>query len=318
MQRLARLAGYATLLVTPAALLGRSIAVPTDSSVAVLGLGGGVALAGGVAAAVEYDDALTGSKTPTAEYTDATSVAVVAAAAAVTSLLSVDAGLGPVVASALVGAVTGVGVPDVDTAAYCGSFVGMASPAVFPAVEFVLLAGALAGLAFVAAKETFAGLGGKLGTLALFGCVTTGLLPGVAFGPGAPPQWGNLAFTVPVAVGSAVLTIALSERLDLGPVLASSLVGLAAGLVAPVAFPDVGDLVATVAFCSSFVGMSTTERVESAGGAGLAGALCGVVFVAVAPAFGGAGGKLGTVAFVACLSVFGAGELRNALVPHAP
>lgn len=313
MQRLTRLAGYAALLVTPAALLVRALLARTGVSAAALGVGGSIVLVGGVAAAVEYDDVFGGLEGPSVGRADAGVPIAVIAAAGATYALSVHAGLGPVVAASVVGVAAGLGVPEFDTAAYCGAFVGMASPAVFPSVGYVFLAGAVAGLAFVATRGTFAGVGGKLGTLALFGCATTGLLTSAEFTTGPPLQSSSALLVIPVAVGGAVVTVLVSGRGGLGTVLGSALVGLVAGLSLPVLLPSVGGLLATVAFCSSFVGMSTTERLGSDLRVGLAGALCGLVFVAVAPVFVGAGGKLGTIAFVSCVALFGAGELQNTL-----
>lgn len=314
MEKLARIVGYVALLVTPAALLLDAVLAPRVS-LATLGLGGGLVLVGGVTAAVEREHALADLGGPSLDRTALRPVLAVAAAAGVTYALSVHAGLGPVVASALVGLAAGLGAPDADTAAYCGSFVGMASPAVFPSVEPVLGAGLVAGLAFVAADGAFTGFGGKLGTLALFGCATAGLLTGVEYAAVTAVEWHSAVLVVPVAAAGAVVTGRLSDRV--GVVLGSALVGLGAGLSLPALLPGTGALLATAAYCASFVGMSTTDRLDEFR-VGLAGALSGVVLLAVTPAIVGAGGKLGTVAFVSCVALAGAGELRDRLATSAP
>ncbi|WP_115863600.1 hypothetical protein [Halorussus litoreus] len=309
MQRLVRAVGYILLLATAAVLLGSALVEPTHVSFAGVGFGGSLVLVGAVTATVERRNTFDSFDGTSFEPSDAADALAVTAAAGLTYVLSVHAGFGPVLASALVGVAAGLGIPDVDTAAYCGSFVGMASPAVFPSVSLVLAAGLLSGLAFVAAKGSFAGFGGKLGTLALFGCATIGLLIGIDYGTTAGVQWGHAALTVPIAAVAAVVTAVMSVRCELGAVLGSALVGLVAGLTLPVVVPDVGELLATVAFCASFVGMSTRERLGREVGIGLAGALCGLVFIVVAPAFVGAGGKLGTTAFISCLALAGADRL---------
>lgn len=306
MQRLVRVVGYIALLVTATALLGNALVEPAHISLAGVGFGGSLVLVGAVTAAVERRSTFGSLNGPPFEPSDAADVFAVAAAAGLTYVLSVHAGFGPVLASALVGVAAGLGVPDIDTAAYCGSFVGMTSPAVFPSVKLVFAAGLVSGLAFVAAKGSFAGFGGKLGTLALFGCATTGLLFGIDYATTAGVQWSHAALTVPVAAVAATVTAVLSVRCELGAVLGSALVGLAAGVALPVVVPEVGGLLASVAFCASFVGMSTRERLGRTAWIGLAGALCGLVFIAVAPAFVGAGGKLGTTAFLSCVALVGA------------
>ncbi|SEW10673.1 hypothetical protein [Halobacterium jilantaiense] len=309
MQRVIRAVGYVLLLATATGLLGGVLVEPTDVSFARVGFTGSLVVAGAVTAAVERRATFDSLAATPLEPSDAADAFAVVGAAGLTYVLSVHASFGPVLASALVGVAAGVGTPDVDTAAYCGSFVGMASPTVFPSVGLVFAAGLVSGAAFVAARESFVGFGGKLGTLALFGCSTTGLLLGIDYASTAGVQWGSAAITVPVAAVAAVTTAALSVRCGLGAVVGSALVGLVAGFTLPVVAPDVGGLLATVAFCASFVGMSTRERLGSEARVGVAGGLCGLVFILVAPAFAGAGGKLGTTAFISCLALAGTDRL---------
>jgi hypothetical protein len=316
-QRVVRSAGYAALVATPAALLVQAFLAPAGIPVARLGFGGGLAVVGAVTVAAERRRVFDGLAEWRVDDADLADVLAAVAAAGVTYWLSVHAGLGPVVASALVGLAAGLGLPEVDAAAYCGSFVGMVSPAVFPSARLVLGAGLVAGVALVAARGSFSGFGGKLGTLALFGCATTALVTGADYAAGSALAWESAALAVPAAAVGAAVTVVASERFGLGPVIGSALVGLVAGAVLPVVLPAVGGLLATVVFCASFVGMSSRERLGSDMAVGFAGALCGVVFIAVAPAFAGAGGKLGTTAFLACLGAVGVDRVR-AVVDSPP
>ncbi|NEU56197.1 hypothetical protein [Halorussus sp. MSC15.2] len=300
-----RLAGYAVLLLTPAALLARGL-LTTGLSAPVVGLEVGLVLAGGVAVVAEREHALEAPGAYEPERGDLLDALAVLVAAVVTYVLSVRAGLGPVVASALVGLLAGVFATEIAVPAYCGSFVGMASPTLFPSVGHLALAGLLSGAAFVAAERAFAGFGGKLGTLALFGCATTAVVTDATYAAGGTFRWTSAALVVPVAVVGAVGAVVLSVRLELGAVVGSALVGLLAGLVLPMVPFGPGETLAAAAFCASFVGMSSTDRLGGEGRVALAGAVCGLVFVAVAAAFVGAGGKLGTVAFVSCVTTSGA------------
>jgi hypothetical protein len=309
--------GYLVLVATSIALLARAL-FADGVSTAALGVGGGVALAGGTAAVAERERAFGPPDAAALDRRDARDALVVAVAAVVTYALSVRVGVGSVVASALVGLLAGVAAPGIDVPAYCGSFVGMASPALFPSVGYLAAAGLLAGLAFAVAERAFVGFGGKLGTLALFGCATTAVLTGADYAAGGGLPWASAGLVVPVAAVAAVVTVALSVRLGLGAVVASAVVGLAAGVGLP-ALPAVpGETLAAAAFCASFVGMSSTDRLDGEGPVAFAGALCGAVFVAVAAAFGGAGGKLGTVAFVACVATTGAERLFARLFARTP
>ncbi|WP_323675280.1 hypothetical protein [Halorubellus sp. PRR65] len=305
MQWLVRSGGFVALVGTALALLAGAVVEPGVFSVASASVGGWVVVVGGVMAGVEGRRALGGIDGVVLERGDVADVVAVAGAAGVTYVVSVHAGAGPVVASGLVGLASGVVFADVDTAAYCGSFVGMASPVVFPSVEGVVAAGVVSGVAFVAATESFAGFGGKLGTLALFGCASTGLVLGVEYAAAGGVPWASAVVVVPTAAVAAAVTSVSSTRFGLGPVVASALVGVVGGVVLPAVVVDGGERLAAVAFCASFVGMSSRERLGSVRSVALAGAVCGVVFVVVAPAFAGAGGKLGTTAFVSCLAVAG-------------
>ena len=318
MYGLVRVAGFGALVLTPAALLAATVGRPPTAPVGVLGLETVVVLAGSVAAVAERERAFGRVDAPELHRGKAVDALAVVAGAVLAYALSVHGGLGPVLGSALVGLAAGVATPRVAVPAYCGSFVGMASPDLFPSVAHVAVAGAVAGGAFVATAETFGGFGGKLGTIALFGCATTlALLPGVGYATGSPLAWTAVGVVVPVAVLGAVATVVLSVRLGLGAVVGSALVGVVAGVAFPTLIPGAGAPLAIVAFCASFVGMSTTERLGHEGHVAVAGALSGVVFLAVAPAFAGAGGKLGTVAFLSCIGWFGAVELVDSLAPFS-
>ncbi|UHQ98270.1 hypothetical protein HYG81_19540 (plasmid) [Natrinema zhouii] len=303
-----RLVGYVALLVTPAALLLSAVRAPPDLSIGFLTVPIGVALAGTVVAETERQrlsriDAVGLDQTATVD------ALVVATAAVVTYELSIHAGLGPVRASALIGLVVGLALPQVDGAAYCGSFVGMVSPAVLSSLGGVAIAGTVAGLAFVAATDVFGGFGGKYGALALFGSLTSVALLDADYAVGSTLVWEVVPAIVAVAVVAAVATVVLRTHAGASAVVASAVVGLAAGLMFPIVLPTLGSTLVAVAFCASFVGMSSADRLGTLGQVVWAGLICGLVYVVVTPALAGTGGKLGTTAFVSCLAVAGGLEL---------
>jgi hypothetical protein len=238
---------------------------------------------------------------------DAASVATVLAVTAgapLTRLLAVDLGLGVVVAAALVGLLADRLLPSYGAAVYCGAFVGMASPALFSGLLGVTAAGLVAGAVFVAADPVFDGFGGKLGTTAFVGCLVAALALGTGGGSGSVVTGSPVLGYALAGAAAAGITYVSSVRLGHGPVQASALVGLVGGLVCP-ALPTAGEGIAAVVFCASFAGMARPERIPSTGTMALAGALCGLFVAAAGSAFVGFGGKLGTIAFVACLVVRG-------------
>ena len=243
-----------------------------------------------------------GLSTPTAA--DATTVLAVTAGAPLTRAFAVDLGLGVVVAAALVGLLADRLVPSYSAAVYCGAFVGMGSPALLPGPVAVTAAGFAGGVVFVAADSVFDGFGGKLGTAAFVGCAAVALALGAEGGSrGVVPVSTAVGFALAGAVAAGV-TYVSAVRLDHGPVQASALVGLVGGLVCPALLPAV-DGVAAVVFCASFAGMADPERIPGVVPMAVAGALCGLLVAVTGPVLVGFGGKLGTIAFAACLVVRG-------------
>ncbi|VTT87200.1 hypothetical protein DM2_3238 [Halorubrum sp. DM2] len=245
---------------------------------------------------------------------DLGNAAAVAVGAPLTFLLSVRVGVGPVVASALVGLCASLLTETYAAPAYCGSFVGMATPAAGADPGSVVAAGLVAGGVFVLAKRAFNGFGGKLGTTAFVGCLSVAAFGGLAPGTETVPEPTVAAGLVGAAALAALATFILSVRLDHGPVVGSAVVGLVAGIVCPPLF-SAGDAVAAVAFCASFAGMATPERIPGTGAMLLAGGVAGTAFVGASPYFVGFGGKLGTIAFAACLLTAGLLSLGSVLVP---
>ncbi len=230
----------------------------------------------------------------------------VLAGAAVTFVLSVDLGLGAVTASALAGLIASVFLKRYAVAVFCGSFVGMASPDIYRLWPCMVFAGSIAGLVFVAGKRFFNGFGGKLGTTAMIGCLSV-----IFFSPRPllaieTPGWNVGVWILAYSIIGAVATFMLNVRFSRGPVQASAIAGLAAGLLLPrLHGAAMGSTYAAAVFCASFAGMCSTERIAEEHWMAVAGLICGLAFVQTTPYFAGAGGKLGTLAFGSVISLHG-------------
>ena len=222
-----------------------------------------------------------------------------------TFLLNNFLGLGPVVASALVGIIAAAALGKYSVPAYCGSFVGMASSEVISPGLGIILASILASGVFLVNKPFFNGFGGKLGAIAFSACLLTGLLSGTEFNGGAIPGLEIKALVVLYCLMGALLTNFASVKLKQGPVLASGLIGLVAGLIIPALFVENGGLLASAMFCGSFVGMSSPERLVRPLLVGIAGVLAGLIYIYSLPYLGGLGGKLGTIAFSGVIGIRG-------------
>ena len=215
----------------------------------------------------------------------------------------VELGLSPIVAAALVGIISVVVAPDRAVPAYCGAFVGMTSPTLFPAYWYAVLAAGVAALVYVVAYPSFHGVGGKLGTTAFVGTTLTVLVTGGTFHSGQLPDAGVSIRVVAYSIVGAMVTYAIQAELGRSAVLASGLVGAAGGTTIPIVLPDGADVIAAGVFAASFAGMSDPRRISTVAWIGLTGLLVGLTVVFSAPYIGGSGGKLGTIAFGSSLAV---------------
>jgi len=237
---------------------------------------------------------------------DAADWLCVVAAALLGYLASARLGLSAVLVSSLLGLSGALLLPKRAVAVYCGSFAGMAAPIAFETVGSVALAGGLSGLFYVSCKPCFQGVGGRLGAAAYAGSLGSSILLGIPLtGADLPALGPGLGLVAYAALGS-VATRVLSIRLGHGPVLASAFLGAVAGALLPTIHgPEAGRLFDAAFFCGSFVGMSSAARLRNEAEAALAGLFCGLAFILALPWLGGAGGKLGTLAFGAVLGYLG-------------
>jgi len=228
--------------------------------------------------------------------------------------LAHELGLGPVIAASLIGLLASLIWPETSVAAYCGAFVGMTSDILFFNYWEVTLAGLIAGGVYLLTKDIFNGFGGKLGTIALVGTALTGLSLNREF------------FILPVAdleanilvLATAMLATPFTFYFNIarkhGPVMASAIVGMMGGLILPALMPQFGPTLAVVAICASFAGMTSKERCPNFWQILVTGFFTGVVFIYSTPLLGGAGGKLGTIAFGAVLGTCGLKRLLGWII----
>ena len=225
--------------------------------------------------------------------------------ALITYVFSYHLEMGPVVASGLVGIMAALIISKHTVAAFCGSFVGMACNTLLINHWYVLLAGIIAGLVFVFSKNVFKGFGGKLGTIAFTGCVWAALITRRGFTGDSIVNWDTGKYLLIYSVLAAVITYILNVRLNNSAVISSGAVGVSAGLIMPVIYPQMGAIIAVMMYCASFAGMANLERIPNEIYMVITGILCALFFIYSAPYLGGAGGKLGTIAFASCIIMRG-------------
>jgi hypothetical protein len=224
---------------------------------------------------------------------------------------------GGVIASAIVGITAGILVPSYAVPIYCGSFIGMASPALFPSYLPVVIAALFSGVLYVITEDLFKGAGGKLGTIAFAGSLAAAAILGTPLQELTVPQWDLGVFIVIYSVIGAVLTYEINVTAGKGPVDASALVGLLAGLILPALYgKEVGNTLAVIVFCASFAGMSSARKIPRWYLIAIAGAVSALLFIYSMPHLSGAGGKLGTIAFASVLAVSGCMRLLKIIRDH--
>jgi hypothetical protein len=225
--------------------------------------------------------------------------------AVIAYILSVFLGLGAIVAAALTGLVAAVLIPEYSVAVYCGAFVGMVSPLVLHDFYHVIIAASLAGIILILSDDVYKGYGGKLGAIAFISWLIVSSFSNVKL---TNPKVLDLTSMFEIMIYSAAAsyaTFVISRKLKHDVVTSSSLISLIGGLVLPAVHPEQGAMFAAVAMSATFVGMSSKKIVKSDFQKILVSLLVGLMFVYSYSHFGGAGGKLGTIAFGSVLTFKG-------------
>lgn len=88
--------------------------------------------------------------------------------------INTQLGLGPAVASGIIGVLAALVLPpELAVAVYTASFAGMSSALVLSSLPMAILAGGLVGIIFSLALPVYQGFGGKLGTIAACAVLAT-------------------------------------------------------------------------------------------------------------------------------------------------
>ena len=223
-------------------------------------------------------------------------------------------GISAVLASGLIGIIAYILAPKYEVPAFCGSFVGMASYSLLPGYRYLILAGIIAGIVYVIGKYSFKGFGGKLGTTAFIGTVMATVFTGQNFAGGSIPEGNMIYLLILYSIIGAVLTFILHVRFKFSAVFSSGLIGVIAALILPIFYPVNGATLAVMAYCASFAGMSSKERIPNELVMTIAAVLTALIFIFASPYLNGAGGKLGTTAFASVITIKGLIILFNKIV----
>lgn len=119
-----------------------------------------------------------------------------------------------------------------------------------------------------------------------------------------------------VALVAGLATWLLNHKLQKGPILASAVVTLCAGLLLPNMFAQGGTL-AAVAACASYVSMSANICLRNSFETTVALFLAALLFILSADIFVGVGGRLGTIAAVSVMTIWGCSQVLQLLPEHS-
>ncbi len=223
-------------------------------------------------------------------------------------------GISAVLASGLIGIIAYIIVPKYEIPAFCGSFVGMASYSLFPGYRYLLLAGLISGIVYVIGKYSFKGFGGKLGMTAFIGTVLAAVFTGQSFMGGSIPEGNMVYLLILYSIIGAVLTYVMHVRFKLSAVLSSGLIGVIAALILPIFYPVNGATLAVMAYCASFAGMSSKDRISNEFIMTIVAIFAALIFIFSSPYLNGVGGKLGATAFASVITIKGLAILFNKTV----
>ncbi|MGM0414663.1 MAG: hypothetical protein ACQEQP_05755 [Bacillota bacterium] len=232
----------------------------------------------------------------------------------VTFALSQFFGISAVLASGLIGIIAYLLIPKYEVPAFCGSFVGMASYSLLPGYRYLILAGFIAGIVYVIGKYSFKGFGGKLGTTAFIGTVLAAVFTGQNFTGGSIPEGNMIYLLIFYSIIGAVLTFIMHTRFKFSVVFSSGFIGVIAAIILPIIYPVNGATLAVMAYCASFAGMSSKDRIPNELIMTLAAILTALIFIFTSPYLNGAGGKLGITAFASIITIKGLAIIFNKTV----
>ncbi len=108
-----------------------------------------------------------------------------------------------------------------------------------------------------------------------------------------------------ISVVAGMATYIVSHILKRGPVIASAIITLVSGLILPYFFSTMGVILATAAACSSYAGMISLENALNLLEMAVISLMSGILFIVTMSAYPGIGGRLGTIAAIACFSWLG-------------
>lgn len=108
-----------------------------------------------------------------------------------------------------------------------------------------------------------------------------------------------------VSLIAGTSTYIISRTFNKGAVVGSAVVTLMSGIIFPLLFPQIGGTLATMGACASYAGMVDNIKAKNLKEMLAISLITGIIFIIASSAYNGIGGKLGTIAAIACFSWIG-------------
>jgi hypothetical protein len=210
----------------------------------------------------------------------------------------------PVLASGIIGLIGGICFKKQAKAIFAGSFVGMASLAVYSLIPLIF-ASIGAAFLYVLAIHGMKGVGGKLGTIAFFGSIMVWGLFDISFSPVNLIGFNLFPWFGFVGIIAAISVRVLTKIKGIDVVIGSSLVGVVLGIIFGLIPFGISPYLAICGYGASFVGMSDEKQMPSLLWLGFGGLIFAIIYHSAFPLFNGAGGKLGMMALISTLVTLG-------------
>ncbi|NLM06644.1 MAG: hypothetical protein GX219_06975 [Tissierellia bacterium] len=112
-----------------------------------------------------------------------------------------------------------------------------------------------------------------------------------------------------VSLISGMSSYLIAHKLNKGTVVGSSLTSLVGALLLLLFFPEYGLLLASACSCASYAGMVSIKNASNYLGMAAISLITGIIFILAQGSYIGVGGRLGTIAGIACLIWIGIREI---------
>lgn len=220
---------------------------------------------------------------------------------------------GPVISASLTGIIGSSFFPKYSVPMYAGAVAGMISPAVNHNPVYMLMVLILTGTMYAFLKNTYSGVGGKLGASSFSAWFIFYYIFNINL-LNNPYEEENFLILLIIPLIGLFSTFILQHYFKREIVASSSVISLLGALIFPVIFKNSSQNFSAVLMAATFAGMSSKDRIKNIYEIFIIAVFISVSFIYSYTHFGGSGGKLGALAFGSVLSEIGLKKLIKNII----